>query len=103
MMVSNTWKTDSAGKWYYLGENGAMKADTWVVWKNELYRLEKDGSMFEGAIYLQSDEKGALIPGKTEEKKWFFNKRKSRKKKGAKFRQKRERKGTCQQCVFPLQ
>ena len=36
MMVSNTWKTDSTGKWYYLGENGAMKKDTWVFGKGTL-------------------------------------------------------------------
>ena len=61
MMVSNTWKTDSTGKWYYLGENGAMKKDTWVVWKNELYRLNEDGSMFEGQMVLKTDNRGALV------------------------------------------
>ena len=61
MMVHNTWKTDSKGLWYYLGASGAMEKDTWVVWKNELYRLKEDGSMFQGEIYLKSDEKGALI------------------------------------------
>ena len=62
MMVSNTWKTDSTGKWYYLGEDGKMLTDTWVVWKNELYRLNEDGSMFEGQMVLQTDGKGALVP-----------------------------------------
>lgn len=80
MMVSNTWKTDSTGKWYYLGENGAMKKDTWVVWKKELYRLKEDGSMFEGSIYLMSDIKGALIPMEAEEKQGSFIWKRSRKK-----------------------
>ena len=80
MMVSNTWKTDSTGKWYYLGENGAMKKDTWVVWKKELYRLKEDGSMFEGSIYLMSDIKGALIPMEAEEKQGSFIRKRSRKK-----------------------
>ncbi len=82
MMVSNTWKTDSAGMWYYLGENGAMKKDTWVVWKNELYRLKEDGSMFEGSIYLMSDFKGALIPMEAEEKQGAFIRKQVRKKRG---------------------
>ena len=60
MMVSNTWKTGSDGKWYFLQENGAMARDQWIVWKGELYRLTEDGSMFEGEICLKTDEKGAL-------------------------------------------
>ncbi len=60
MMVHDTWKTDSEGKWYYLNSNGAMARNQWVVWKEELYRLTEDGSMFEGSVCLQTDEKGAL-------------------------------------------
>ena len=60
MMVSNTWKTGSDGKWYFLQENGAMARDQWIVWKGELYRLTEDGSMFEGEICLKTEEKGAL-------------------------------------------
>lgn len=60
MMVRETWKTGSDGKWYYLGRCGKMLKNTWVVWKNELYRLNEDGSMFEGEIHLQTDSKGAL-------------------------------------------
>lgn len=60
MMVHNDWKTGSDGKWYYLQENGAMAKDQWVIWKHELYRLKEDGSMFEGCVCLETDEKGAL-------------------------------------------
>ncbi len=60
MMVSDNWKTGSDGTWYFLGSNGAMVRDQWVVWKNELYRLTEDGSMFEGEICLKTDNKGAL-------------------------------------------
>lgn len=60
MMVHNDWKTGSDGKWYYLQENGAMAKDQWVIWKDELYRLKEDGSMFEGCVCLETDEKGAL-------------------------------------------
>lgn len=60
MMVSNTWKTASDDKWYYLNPDGTMAKDQWVVWKDELYRVTEDGSMFEGSICLQTDEKGAL-------------------------------------------
>lgn len=59
-MVKDTWKTGSDGKWYYLKDNGAMARDQWVIWKGELYRATEDGSMFEGKMYLGSDEKGAL-------------------------------------------
>mgnify|MGYP002510705836 CR=1 FL=1 len=60
MMVRETWKTGSDGKWYYLGKCGKMLKNTWVVWKNELYRLNEDGSMFEGEMHLRTDSKGAL-------------------------------------------
>ena len=62
MMVQDTWKIGGDGKWYYLGTTGAMAKDQWVVWKNELYRLTDDGSMFEGEICLETNEKGALVP-----------------------------------------
>ena len=60
MMVHDTWKTDSKGIWYYLGSTGAMEKDEWVVWKNELYRVDKDGKMFEGELELATDSKGAF-------------------------------------------
>lgn len=73
MMVHNDWKTDSDGIWYYLQENGAMARDQWIIWKHELYRVKEDGSMFEGCVCLESDEKGALhfpvLSGKTEPEK----------------------------------
>ncbi len=59
-MVKETWKTGSDGKWYYLNSNGAMAKDQWVIWKGELYRATEDGSMFEGKMYLSTDEKGVL-------------------------------------------
>lgn len=37
-----------------------MARDQWVIWKDELYRLKDDGSMFEGCVCLETDEKGAL-------------------------------------------
>lgn len=61
MMVYSNWKTDDSGKWYYLNENGAMARNQWVVWKDELYRVTEDGSMFEGSMCLETDEKGALV------------------------------------------
>ncbi len=60
MMVSNTWKTGKDGRWYYLGEDGKMLKDTWLMLDNELYRLNSDGSMFEGTLTLQTDSRGEL-------------------------------------------
>jgi len=59
-MVKDTWKTGSDGKWYYLDSAGKMAKDQWVIWKNELYRLTADGSMYEGELHLKSDQNGAL-------------------------------------------
>ncbi|GLC80195.1 peptidoglycan recognition protein family protein [Lacrimispora brassicae] len=59
-MVKDTWKTGSDSKWYYLNDNGAMAKNQWVTWKGELYRATEDGSMFEGKMHLDTDEKGAL-------------------------------------------
>ena len=61
MMVHDNWKTGSDGKRYYLTASGAMAKSQWVIWKEELYRVTEDGSMFEGEMYLKTDEKGALI------------------------------------------
>ena len=61
MMVSDTWKTGKDGRWYYLGPDGKMMKNTWVIWKNELYRLKEDGSMFEGTMTLKTDDRGALV------------------------------------------
>lgn len=61
MMVSNTWKTGKDGRWYYLGADGKMLKDTWLLLGNELYRLNSDGSMFEGTMTLQTDNRGALV------------------------------------------
>lgn len=62
MMVSDNWKTGADGTWYYLTSSGAMARNQWIIWKGELYRANDDGSMFEGAICLETDEKGALKP-----------------------------------------
>ena len=59
-MVKDTWKTGSDGKWYYLDSSGKMAKDQWVIWKNELYRVTADGSMYEGELHLKSDQNGAL-------------------------------------------
>lgn len=61
MMIQNDWKTGSDGRWYFLGSSGAMVKDQWVVWKGELYRMTGDGSIYQGSVCLQSDEKGALL------------------------------------------
>ncbi|MEY8339004.1 N-acetylmuramoyl-L-alanine amidase [Lachnospiraceae bacterium 62-35] len=60
MMVFNTWKIGADGKWYYLQENGSMAVNQWVIWKDELYRITEDGSMFEGRLCLKTAENGAL-------------------------------------------
>lgn len=60
MMVHDTWKTGSDGRWHYLQSSGAMARDQWVIWKEELYRLTGDGSLFTGEMCLRTDEKGAL-------------------------------------------
>ena len=60
-MISNAWKTGKDGRWYYLGQDGKMLKDTWVIWKGELYRLNPDGSMFEGTMTLKTDGRGALV------------------------------------------
>ncbi len=59
-MVKDTWKTGSDGKWYFLTSDGSMAKDQWIVWKEELYRANKDGSMSEGTMTLSTDDKGAL-------------------------------------------
>ncbi|SET49017.1 N-acetylmuramoyl-L-alanine amidase family protein [Lacrimispora sphenoides] len=59
-MVKDTWKTGSDGKWYYLNNNGSMAKSQWINWKEELYRVTEDGSLFEGKMNLSTDEKGAL-------------------------------------------
>lgn len=62
MMVHDNWKTGADGTWYYLTSTGAMARNQWIIWKGDLYRANDDGSMFEGAICLQTDDKGALKP-----------------------------------------
>ncbi|PNV60282.1 N-acetylmuramoyl-L-alanine amidase [Clostridium sp. chh4-2] len=71
MMIHDNWKTGSDGKWYYLKPNGAMARNQWVVWKDELYRVTGDGSMFEGEICLKTDDKGALKLGRLKRKGVF--------------------------------
>lgn len=61
IMVSNTWKTGADGKWYYLGTDGKMLKDTWLLLGNELYRLNEDGSTFEGRLALNTNKRGALV------------------------------------------
>lgn len=39
-----------------------MARDAWVVWKEKLYRVTEDGSLYEGSMCLTTDENGALIP-----------------------------------------
>gem|GEM_PF-3625522 len=53
-------KTGTDGKWYYLNDKGSMAKNQWIIWKEELYRVTEDGSMFEGKMSLSTDEKGAL-------------------------------------------
>lgn len=60
LMVYDTWKTGSDGKWYYLKADGIMAREQWIVWKQELYRVMKDGTLFEGTMELRTDERGAL-------------------------------------------
>ena len=60
IMVCNTWKKAADGKWYYLGADGKMKRNSWVLWKEELYRLNEDGSVFEGKLDMETDEDGRL-------------------------------------------
>lgn len=67
MMVHDTWKTGRDGTWYYLQADGSMARNQWVVWKDELYRVTEDGSMFEGEMCLETDEKGALKATNPEE------------------------------------
>ena len=62
MIVCDNWKTGADGTWYYLQSNGAMAKDAWVIWKDKLYRVKEDGSMFEGCVCLETDEKGAFRP-----------------------------------------
>ncbi|MGI5948599.1 MAG: hypothetical protein ACOX8K_14580, partial [Lachnospiraceae bacterium] len=61
LMVHDTWKTGKDGRWYYLGPDGKMLKDTWLLLGKELYRLNKDGSMFEGTMTLQTDSRGVLV------------------------------------------
>lgn len=63
-MVSDTWKTGSDGRWYYLKPDGAMAQNQWVIWKDELYRVNEDGSLFEGEICLATNDEGAFQPTK---------------------------------------
>ncbi len=59
-MVRDTWKTGADGKWYYLNSSGAMAKNQWIIWKGELYRAREDGSMFEGNMYLGTDNNSVL-------------------------------------------
>lgn len=61
MMVSKTWKTGADGRWYYLGSDGKMLKDSWLLLGNELYRLNEDGSTFEGRLALNTNKRGALV------------------------------------------
>lgn len=60
--VCNDWKRGQDGKWYYLGSAGCMLRNAWIVWKNELYRVTEDGSMFTGDMRLRTDDQGVLYP-----------------------------------------
>ena len=60
MMVYDVWKTGKDGRWYYLGTDGKMLTDTWLLLSKELYRLNEDGSLFEGTMTLQTDSRGTL-------------------------------------------
>lgn len=62
-MLSNAWKTGKDGKWYYLGKDGKMLRDTWLLLGKELYRLNPDGSTFEGRLALNTNKRGALVIG----------------------------------------
>lgn len=58
--VCDAWKTGRDGNWYYLGPDGRMLRDSWVIWKGELYRVTEDGSMFDGEMHLRTDDQGTL-------------------------------------------
>lgn len=61
MKVCNAWKAGKDGKWYYLGPDGKMLRDTWLLLGKELYRLNGDGSTFEGRVTLTTNKRGALV------------------------------------------
>lgn len=60
IMVCDTWKKAADGKWYYLGADGKMKRNSWVIWKEELYRLNEDGSVFSGKLDIETNEEGGF-------------------------------------------
>ena len=61
MKVCNAWKAGKDGRWYYLGPDGKMLKDTWLPLGQELYRLNPDGSTFEGRLALNTNKRGALV------------------------------------------
>ena len=59
-MVANAWKQDKAGKWYYLGSDGAMVTGRHLQIGDEVFAFGADGAMLEGEIRCRSNERGAL-------------------------------------------
>ena len=59
-MVTNAWRQDKAGKWYYLGSNGAMVTGRLLQIGDEVFAFGPDGAMLRGEIRCWADERGAL-------------------------------------------
>ena len=38
-----------------------MAKNQWVIWKEDLYRVTEDGSMFEGQLCLKTGDQGELL------------------------------------------
>ena len=59
-MVTNAWRQDKAGKWYYLGSDGAMVTGRLLQIGNEVFAFGPDGAMLVGEVRCQADARGAL-------------------------------------------
>lgn len=59
-MVTNAWRQDKAGKWYYLGSDGAMVTGRLMQIGDEVFAFGADGAMLQGEIRCQADARGAL-------------------------------------------
>ena len=59
-MVTNAWKQDKAGKWYYLDSDGAMVTGRLMQIGDEVFAFGADGAMLQGEIRCRCNERGAL-------------------------------------------
>ena len=62
LMAQAQWspRQDKAGKWYYLGSDGAMVTGRLMQIGDEVFAFGADGAMLQGEIRCRCNERGAL-------------------------------------------